>query len=261
MVAMIAGAGALLEQVFGLPAIAGNAAITLLVLAVALTGAAGMLASFNIVVPLLVVAAIVIGAGACLRLPMGPIEARPFASGNPLLGNWFFSALSFISYNMMAAVSILVPLTEGMEEKRTIHKGLAAGAVLLTLIFVCILLPMILFHALVGAAELPMLSLAYSLTPVLGLIYAVLLFAGMFTAALSSLFAITTRVQQRTGGALISRRFISLLCALAFVGSIFGFKNVVSFVYPICGYIGFFALAGILLHFFLLRRSGVGAGN
>lgn len=84
-----------------------------------------------------------------------------------------------------------------------------------------------------------MLSLAYSLTPVLGLIYAVLLFAGMFTAALSSLFAITTRVQQRTGGALISRRFISLLCALAFVGSIFGFKNVVSFVYPICGYIGF----------------------
>ena len=138
---------------------------------------------------------------------------------------------------------------------------LAAGAVLLTLIFVCILLPMILFHALVGAAELPMLSLAYSLTPVLGLIYAVLLFAGMFTAALSSLFAITTRVQQRTGGALISRRFISLLCALAFVGSIFGFKNVVSFVYPICGYIGFFALAGILLHFFLLRRSGVGAGS
>ena len=261
MVAMIAGAGALLEQVFGLPAIAGNAAITLLVLAVALTGAAGMLASFNIVVPLLVVAAIVIGAGACLRLPMGPIEARPFASGNPLLGNWFFSALSFISYNMMAAVYILVPLTEGMEEKRTIHKGLAAGAVLLTLIFVCILLPMILFHALVGAAELPMLSLAYSLTPVLGLIYAVLLFAGMFTAALSSLFAITTRVQQRTGGALISRRFISLLCALAFVGSIFGFKNVVSFVYPICGYIGFFALAGILLHFFLLRRSGVGAGS
>ena len=148
-----------------------------------------------------------------------------------------------------------------MEEKRTIHKGLAAGAVLLTLIFVCILLPMILFHALVGAAELPMLSLAYSLTPILGRIYAVLLFAGMFTAALSSLFAITTRVQQRTGGALISRRFISLLCALAFVGSIFGFKNVVSFVYPICGYIGFFALAGILLHFFLLRRSGVGAGN
>ena len=128
MVAMIAGAGALLEQVFGLPAIAGNAAITLLVLAVALTGAAGMLASFNIVVPLLVVAAIVIGAGACLRLPMGPIEARPFASGNPLLGNWFFSALSFISYNMMAAVSILASdLTMAMENAIAVLSLLSEG--------------------------------------------------------------------------------------------------------------------------------------
>ena len=45
MVAMIAGAGALLEQVFGLPAIAGNGLTTVLVLAVALAGAAGLLAS------------------------------------------------------------------------------------------------------------------------------------------------------------------------------------------------------------------------
>lgn len=260
MVAMIAGAGALLEQVFGLPAIAGNAVVTALVLVVALTGAAGLLASFNIVVPLLVVAAVLIGVAAPFRLPAAPIEAHAFASGNPLLGNWFFSAVSFISYNMMAAISILVPLTEGMEDEKTIHKGMAAGAVLLSLIFVCILLPMILFRDAVGQAELPMLELAYRVTPVLGLIYAVLLLGGMFTAALSSLFAITTRVQQRTKGTLISKRFITLLCALSFVGSIFGFKNVVSFVYPICGYIGFFALLGILIHYLSLKRAGAQSG-
>lgn len=105
-----------------------------------------------------------------------------------------------------------------------------------------------------------MLELAYRVTPVLGLIYAVLLLGGMFTAALSSLFAITTRVQQRTKGTLISKRFITLLCALSFVGSIFGFKNVVSFVYPICGYIGFFALLGILIHYLSLKRAGAQSG-
>lgn len=255
MVAMIAGAGALLEQVFGLPAIAGNAVITALVLAVALTGAAGMLASFNIVVPLLVLAAAAISLAAPFRLPAAPMEAHAFASGNPLLGNWFFSALSFISYNMMAAISILVPLTGGMEDKKTIHKGMTAGAVLLTLIFVCILLPMVLFREAVGAAELPMLELAYRVAPALGVVYAVLLLGGMFTAALSSLYAITTRVQQKTGGKLISKRFVTLLCVLSFIGSIFGFKNVVSFVYPICGYIGFFALAGILVHHFSLQKA------
>ena len=180
---------------------------------------------------------------------------KPLSSGNPLLGNWFSSALSFISYNMMAAVSILVPLTEGTGERKTIHRGLGLGALLLTLIFACILLPMTLYPDVVAHAELPMLALAFQLTPVLGFLYAVLLFAGMFTAALSSLYAITTRVQLRAGAQLRSKRFTALLCILAFVGSIFGFKNVVSVVYPICGYIGFLALVGILLHFMYLKKA------
>ena len=46
-----------------------------------------------------------------------------------------------------------------------------------------------------------------------------------------------------------------MLCVLSFLGSIFGFKNVVSFVYPICGYIGFLALAGILHHALVLRKA------
>ena len=106
-----------------------------------------------------------------------------------------------------------------------------------------------------AVAALPMLALAFQLTPVLGFLYAVLLFAGMFTAALSSLYAITTRVQLRAGAQLRSKRFTALLCILAFVGSIFGFKNVVSVVYPICGYIGFLALVGILLHFMYLKKA------
>ena len=254
MVAMIAGAGALLEQVFGLPAIAGNGLTTALVLAVALAGAAGLLASFNIVVPLLVVAALVIALAAPFRLPVEAVTAAPFSDGNPLLGNWLCSALSFISYNMMAAVSILVPLSAGME-RRTVRRGLVLGTGLLTLIFAGILLPMILFRSAVGAAELPMLELAYRVAPALGLLYAVLLLAGMFTAALSSLFAITSRLQLWAGGRLATRRTTAVLCVLSFLGSIFGFKNVVSFVYPICGYIGFLALAGILHHALVLRKA------
>lgn len=155
MVAMLAGAGALLEQVFGLRAVAGDALISLLVLAVALAGAAGLLASFSLVVPLLVAAAIAIGVAAFCTLSPAPLEMKPLSSGNPLLGNWFFSALSFISYNMMAAVSILVPLTEGTGERKTIHRGLGLGALLLTLIFACILLPMTLYPDVVAHAELP----------------------------------------------------------------------------------------------------------
>lgn len=228
--------------------------MTLLVLLVAVTGAAGLVAAFGVVVPLLVGAAVVVGALAVLRLPTEGLPALPFASGNPLLGNWLFSAVSFISYNMMAAITILVPLTQEMEDTRAIRRGLGLDSLLLAVIFICILLPMILFRALVGDAELPMLALASQVFPALGVLYALLLLCGMFTAALSSLFGITSRLEVRLGGRL-SRRFLALLCALAFVGSIFGFKNVVSYVYPLCGYVGFFALIGVALHFRFLHKT------
>lgn len=255
MVSMIAGAGALLHQLLGLPALAGNAIMSALVLAVALSGAAGLVASFSVVVPLLVIAAAAVGVLAFLRLPAGPVQALPFSGENPLLGNWFFSALSFISYNMMAAVSILVPLTGGMEDGRTIHRGMALGAGLLTAISACILLPMVCFRDLVGSAELPMLALAGRALPALGAVYALLLFCGMFTAALSALFAVTSRLQAWRRGRLSGPRLNVLLCLLAFGGSVFGFKNMISFVYPVCGYIGFLALAGIAAHALSLRRQ------
>lgn len=256
LVAMVAGAGALLEQLFGLPAAAGNALMTALILLVALTGTSGLLASFNIVVPLLAAVAAVVSLLSPLALSPAPIQARPFSAGNPLLGNWFLSTLSFVSYNMMAAVSILAPLSRGMEDPRTVRRGLAAGTGLLALIFTCILLPMILYQGDLGAAELPMLELAYRVASPLGTLYALLLFAGMFTGGLSSLYGITARGQADSGGR-GERKHVVFLCLLSFAGSLFGFTNLVRFVYPICGYAGFFALLGIFRHALLLYREKI----
>ena len=99
---------------------------------------------------------------------MDAIPALPASDGNPLLGNWLFSALSFLSYNMMAAITILVPLTRDLEDESTIRQGLLLGSGVLTVIFVCILMPMLWFKSLVGEAELPMLALASRLLSVLG---------------------------------------------------------------------------------------------
>lgn len=253
MMGMVAGAGALLEQLFGLPALVGDALFTALVLLAAIAGAAGLVTSFSVVVPLLVGAALVIGILSAAFLPSEGLPALPFTSGNPLLSNWLCSALSFISYNMMAAIAILVPLAREMEDV-SIRRGLKLGACLLTVIFLSILLPMILFRSLAAEAELPMLALAHRISPVLGVIYALLLLCGMFTAALSSLFGITARIEARRGRS-VPLPVTAALCTAAFAGSIFGFKNVVSYVYPICGYLGLIALVCIAVHARLLRKK------
>ena len=97
-----------------------------------------------------------------------------------------------------------------------------------------------------------MLTFAQSIGFVLGWVYAILLLGGMFTGALSSLYAMIERV--KCIGPLKGLPMIIVISLLALVGSLFGFKELVGTVFPIFGYIGFLALPGILHHYFKVRK-------
>jgi len=253
VVVMIAGAGALLNQVFGIHIIVGNALMVVCLAVVAMWGAKGVLTAFSITVPLLILVAVISGILSLFYFEGSNIVAQPFSGANPLLGNWLFSTITFVSYNMMAAISILLPIASDVKEEETINKGIFQGGVQLIIIFVSILLPLILNQTMLTDVELPMLTLAEKIHPVLGLVYAILLFCGMFGSALSCLFGVTVRIGRIKN---IKRNTLTLmLLVMAFIGSIAGFKGLIAILFPICGYIGFFAMIGISMHFLSLQQK------
>lgn len=253
VVVMIAGGGALLNQIFGIPIILGNACMAIFLMVMALWEVKGVLTVFSITVPLLIVAAIISGVLSFFYFDGSNLVARPFSGVNPLLGNWLFSAIAFISYNMMAAISILVPIAADVKEEKTIHKGILQGAMQLTIAFVCILLPLIMNQNMLADAELPMLTLAEKIHPALGIAYAILLFCGMFGSSLSCFFGVTVRIKKIKNIKPIILTPVMIMTA--FLGSIAGFKEIIAIVFPICGYIGFFAMIGISMHFLSLQKK------
>lgn len=252
MIIMIAGAGALLKQLFNMPLLTANSLMTLLVILVAVLGTKGLLASFSLLVPALVAAAIVVSLCVFGKFGAGHIEWHGFSGANPLLGNWIFAFISYTSHNLMAAVSILVPLSAHVKHEKTIHKGMLLGSGMLLLIFLGVLLPVTFHKEIIASADLPMLVLAQMITPVLGWIYAILLLGGMFMGALSSLYAMIERV--KCIGPLKGVPMIIVISLLSLAGSLFGFKELVGTVFPVFGYIGFLALPGILHHYFKVRK-------
>lgn len=253
VVIMIAGAGALLNQVFGIPTIMGKALMAVLLGVVALWEARGVLTAFSITVPLLIVVAMISGVLSFFCFDGTDLAARPFSEANPLLGNWLFSTIVFVSYNMMVIISILVPIATGVREEKTIRKGVFQGAVQLLIVFACILLPLILNHAMLADAELPMLTLAERIHPVWGGVYAILLFCGMFGSSLSCLFGVTFRIKRMKN--VKGSAVVPILVVVAFMGSIVGFKELIAIILPICGYFGFFAMIGICMHFLSLPKK------
>lgn len=72
-----------------------------------------------------------------------------------------------------------------------------------------------------------------------GIVYAVLLFFGMFGTSVSSLVAVLTYTGQKSAWLSAHRTLVLLvLTAAAFAGSLFGFGDLIGTVYPVYGYLG-----------------------
>lgn len=246
---MFAAFGAMLTQLFGLPSFAGAAILAAIVAVLAILGLKSVVAAFSVFVPVLAAAAIWLCIAA---LVVFGVPRIPASGGD---GNWALSAASFVSYNILASVGVLIPVGQYVKSRKSIFAGIALGSLSLTVVAAGLILSM---YALPGSenAELPMLAVADALHPACGLGYALLLFGGMLGAALSSIVAAEIYLRQKLPKLDKHRTAIILvMVALALALSNLGFSQLVNSVYPICGYVGFAALLGILIHYGMTFRK------
>ncbi len=259
---MIAGAGALIEQITEIESAhyAGAFVFTILVSALALLGLRGLLRLFSAAVPPLVAFAVVIAVASLVKNGGFPAFAE-IEHTNPLLPNWAVAAVSFASYNYFCCVGILCPV--GAELQR---RGVIAPAILLG----CCFLFLIAFGIIVtinacpdaAGAPLPMLAAAEWVWFPLRYIFAVLLFLAITGAALSVLIPIMTYFE----GKLTWCRSHNILtvCAVsvpAFLLSCFGFTELVGTVFSTIGYLSLVILFGIVRHYVAVRKRAAREGN
>ncbi len=250
---MAAGSGALMARIFGIPPFVGGIVFSVVVCVIATFGIGGAVKSFSTLVPVLVALTIAICVGALLKFGFGTIPESTNTNG--LLGNWAFSAVTYVSFNLVASFGTLAPIGAGMHKKSTVYLGIGLAclmlcAVALGILFTLIALPM------ATAEELPMLDVAFRLSTPVGIVYAVLLLFAMFGTSLASFVAILCYLEEKHPRLQKHRILLtSVLGLLGFVLSLFGFGQLVGTVYPIFGYVGFAVLGMIVLDYFLLIRK------
>ncbi len=204
----------------------------------------------------MIVAALII---AGIRIHRTGLTAAAFAGGstNPMLGSWVTSAVNYAAYNFFATVGILAPMTQHLKSRSTAGWGTLLGCVLLLAVALGVLCALATSPESI-AAPLPMLDLACRLGAA-GIVYAVLLFFGMFGTSVSSLVAVLTYTGQKSAWLSAHRTLVLLvLTAAAFAGSLFGFGDLIGTVYPVYGYLGMAAMLLVAEHAIHARRAAAG---
>ncbi len=251
-VIMSAGAGTLVNQLTKI-----NETVAVLIFCVlctifALSGVKGMTKVFSFVVPLLVVFTTAISL-ICMKNGDFSFVSDGVQPENPLLKNWLVSAVVFVSYNFFCSIAILAPVGVKVKSTRKGFWGILLGCVLLLAISFGIVASMSVFKE-SCAEELPMLFISSALNRELGTVYGILLLLAMFSASLSCIVA--TVVYLKTKLPDIKEIPVTLIiCAGGFLLGRVGFSQLISFIYPVCGYLGFFAAFGVLYSFMKGRKK------
>ncbi|SFT41623.1 Uncharacterized membrane protein YkvI [Selenomonas sp. GACV-9] len=238
---MVAGAGANLQQQFGLPSWLGALACSLLVCVIAfldfdkITRVLGVFTPIIVVMILLVTGYTFWGKSYDFAL-LNEVSATM----RPAMPNVYLAVINYFALCVMNGVSMAFVLGGSVVRIGDAEKGGALGGAIIGLIVGSASLALFANLDTVKAAEIPMLTLVNQIHPVFAVIYAVVIFALIFNTAFSLYYATARRFAGGDMGKM--RKILIGIVALGYVCSFGGFSQLVTWMYPLLGYMGILLL-------------------
>lgn len=252
LAAMLAGAGAIFYEQFGIAPIWGMAAMAVVTLITVATGTQSVVSAMSAIVPFLIFSVLYVCIVSLIRNPITQAEIDTAALLSGATPHWLLSAVNYASYNIVVSIGVLAAMGAGTWGKRTLLSGALLGALGLVFgmgaIYLCVMTNI--GHA--YAMEVPMIGAASAISPFVRLLFALVLFGAVFTTAVGNLFGLVQRVSYQLPRWL----FAATATALAFAVAQLGFSNMVKYLYPAVGYGGMLFFGGVI-YVWIKKRSSV----
>ncbi len=242
-VIMIAGAGSIVEQQFGISAIWGSLFMTVITILTMLLKVEKIITIISSITPFLLVIMIFISGYALYKNGITPIDVeRNVDLNKAAASNWFMSALLYVSFNVGVGFSMLSVISGTFKNKKQAAIGGIMGGILLGILLLLINIGMMTDMVNMQIVEMPTLFLANNISPIIGNLLSIILLAMIYNTCVGMFYAFTVRIIPQ------GRFFhpsVVIVGAIGFGLSFAGFTVLVNTVYPIMGYVGFILLASI----------------
>lgn len=251
IIAMTAAGGSLLNQQFGISKVTGGIIIAVLCIVTVLGDFERVSKIFRLIVPVLFVVGIV-----TILLTIhadfgqsGPVDGYKPGRMSP---NWLVSALVFMAYNTLGMITMAGSCAVNARDKKNAYTGAVCGTLCLGGLTILLLRALLTDMAFSSALDLPMLGFSARLSPVLNVLYAVILYGAVYSTGASTYYGFSTKLPSGN----IKKFIIVGGAAAGFLLGLTGFKRLVEFLYPAQGYIGIVFIVLIIINFIREIRSG-----
>lgn len=253
-VVMIAGAGSIFSQQFGLPAVLGSTVMAVIVMITIMLNVQKVIAIIGSITPFLVLAVMVLAIYSLSTMDSSFAVLNPIAKEQisalpswipPVIPDWFLSAVNYVSFNIAVGASMAIVMGGTEKDEKIAARGGLIGGLGLGILIILSHLAIFSKVDVVGTAEMPMLQIADDISPILGVIMSFILFGMIFNTAVSMLFSFTARFAPL--GTVKFRVLVIIVTVSAYILSFVGFTKLVNMFYPTIGFLGLFLVGALIV--------------
>ena len=252
---MLAGAGANLEQQFGLPAWAGSAVCAGLVILTAFLDFDRIMKVIGVFTPMIVIAIVILVIYSLVTPHPSVAELNATATKvTPALPNLWFSAINYFALCVVNGIGMAFVLGGSVLRIREARLAGRIGGAIIALVIGGDALALYLNMDRIWDVNVPALEIARMIHPAFAFVYTLIIFALIYNTVFSLFFATARRF---SAGSTTRMRIVLMgVVALGYAASLMGFKKLIGGMYPIIGWLGV-ALLVVLAAGWLRERAGV----
>lgn len=253
-VAMFAGAGSALYQMFGIPIIIGSLFMVTATVLTLMLNMKSIISIIGVATPYLLAIIIIVTAYAISTVDISLAEQHALAKQQPSAApNWLIGSLLYVSYNTAAGLAMLTVIGSTVRNKRSAAMGGVLGGVLLGILIILMNVAMFSKMDVVDGTDMPILEIAKDVHPIVGILMGFALIGMIYSTAVGMLYSFVVRFVPPK-----SKAYKPILIIFGFIGlsaSLVGFTTLVGKVYSAMGYLGSVVMLAIFISWYRRRRG------
>ena len=237
---MVAGAGANLEQQFGLPTWVGSAIMVVLLLLSGLLDVDKLTSVISFITPLLIICLLAAFVITLTDMPdnVGQIneiaQTNPHASGT--FDNWLITALNYATLVMIMDTSMMLVFAGSHMNPAQAGKGGLLGGIMFAVLLLILTFVLFMNMEHVMGSDLPLLKVFDNMHPTVGVFVSIVIYLMIYNTAVGLFYALGRRLSNDKPGKF--RVYYGIVVLVGFALSFIGFADLVGWVYPVLGYLG-----------------------
>ncbi|QRP97577.1 hypothetical protein I6J72_10480 [Corynebacterium sp. FDAARGOS 1242] len=245
---MFAGGGSTISQQFeGVPIWVGGAVMLTLVLLVGLLDVDKVTSVIGAITPFIIIFVVLATGYTIITTDVDWSSINAYAVDNveTPIHSWWLAALNYTGLNVMCAVSMSIVIGGNILDNRAVGIGGFFGGIIYLILLTLLVVSLYMVAPEVNGQDLPVLTLINNVNPVLGYFMTFIIYGMVFNTAIGMFYAMGKRLTRKK-----PKLFYPVYagaCVVGFILSFIGFKQLVSSVYPILGWIGLLMIAVMVI--------------